>query len=275
MVEIFTNVSLLGIYLASIALVLVALAFGYLVGRRMRRHNKKKGDDASMGSAVAATLGLLAFMLALTFGLTSERFGQRKTLLLEEVNAIDTTYLRADFLQQSAQRQAHALLAEYAALRSISPTGLTLEDYRRIIARSEQIHSELWQLVEQGLAENLDALRLKAFYEPLNQLIDLHSMRVQVGVMYHIPTPIWAALYAITALAVFGIGVQLGLNARGSIPVALSMSLAFALVILMIADLDRANEGFLLVDQEPMHALAEKLRALNGGSERKKSRSGG
>ncbi|MCK7597856.1 hypothetical protein M0G74_11295 [Microbulbifer sp. CAU 1566] len=259
MFKIFNGISLLGVYLSAILLVLLALAFGYLIGRYMRRHHSR-GDDASLGSAVAATLGLLAFMLALTFNMTAERFAHRKALLLEEVNAIGTTFLRADFLQEKARQQAHALLVEYATLRSHDPATITAEDFRVAIARSDEIHSALWQLVEQGLQDNDSELRLKAFYEPLNQVIDLHTMRLQVGAEYQIPTPIWMALYTITALAVFGIGVQLGLNARGSIPVALSMSLAFALVILMIADLDRANEGLLLVDQGPMQALAEKLR---------------
>ncbi|WP_105102439.1 hypothetical protein [Microbulbifer pacificus] len=256
----FSAVSLTGVYFASIALVLAALSCGYLVGRRARRRRKEREEDASMGSAVAATLGLLAFMLALTFNMSAERFGQRKALLLDEVNAIGTTYLRADFLQSENRNRARELLREYASLRSFDPHTMTPQSFERDIWRSEEIHRALWQLVAMEVAGGTDSSRLRAFYEPLNNVIDLHTERVQVGLAYHIPAPIWAALYVISALAVFGIGFQLGVSGSGSKLVALAMAMAFALVILLIADLDRASEGMLLVDQSPMRELARQLQ---------------
>ncbi|WGL15570.1 hypothetical protein PVT68_12400 [Microbulbifer bruguierae] len=257
----FSSISLTGVYFASILLVLVALACGYLVGRGIGRRRKARGEDASMGSAVAATLGLLAFMLALTFNMTADRFGQRKAMLLDEVNAIGTTFLRTDFLNADNRARARELLREYVSLRSFDPRAMTADDFRRDILRSEQVHRALWALVEREIAVGTDANRLRAFYEPLNQLIDLHTTRVQVGLAYQVPVPIWAALYAISALAVFGIGFQLGVSGSGSKLVALAMAMAFSLVILLIADLDRAGEGMLVVDQAPMKELGEQLRS--------------
>ena len=51
-----------------------------------------------MGAMVRATLGLLAFILAFTFGLAAARFDTRRQVLLDEANAIGTTYLRAGML---------------------------------------------------------------------------------------------------------------------------------------------------------------------------------
>ena len=48
-------------------------------------------------------LGLLAFILAFTFGAATSRFDDKKQLLLDEVNAIGTTFLRTDFLSESEQ----------------------------------------------------------------------------------------------------------------------------------------------------------------------------
>lgn len=261
----FSDLSLTGVYFTSILLVLAALACGYLVGRRLGRSRKGRRDDPSMGSAVAATLGLLAFMLALTFNMTADRFSHRKALLLEEVNAIGTTYLRTDFLRADNRTRARQLLLEYTTLRGFDPHTMTVEDFLRDIRRSEQIQRELWQLVQKELAAGTESVRLRAFYEPLNQVIDLHTSRLQVGMEYQVPVPIWAALYAITALAVFGIGFQLGVSGSGSKLVALAMAMAFALVILLIADLDRSGEGMLVVDQAPMKNLAGQMKESDDG----------
>lgn len=254
--DLFSTLPLLAIYGLSILLVLVSLGLGYLFG-----HRRDRREDPSIGSAVAATLGLLAFMLAFTFNMTAERFSQRKALLLEEANAISTAYLRADFLNAEGKRDARALLAEYARVRDFNPSEISMEEYEAGLRRSMEIHRELWQLVEQHIAAGYDTGKLRAFYEPLNAVIDYNTRRIFVGSRYQIPPAIWIALYAITALAMFGIGFQLGASRRGSLQVAVALALAFSLVILLIADLDRSGQGFLVVDQTAMKEVAEILQA--------------
>ena len=56
-----------------IVLVLAAIEGGYRLGRY--RHRRSDGEkDAPVGTMVGATLGLLAFMLAFTFGMAASRF---------------------------------------------------------------------------------------------------------------------------------------------------------------------------------------------------------
>ena len=50
-----------------------------------------------------ATVGLLAFLLAFTFGMAESRYNNRKQVVLQEANAIGTTYLRTDFLSEQAR----------------------------------------------------------------------------------------------------------------------------------------------------------------------------
>src|SRR5689334_8322260 len=64
-------------------------------------HKKKLHEpEAPLGALVGAMLGLLAFILAFTFGMTGSRFDARKQLVLDEANAIGTTYLRAGLLPE-------------------------------------------------------------------------------------------------------------------------------------------------------------------------------
>ena len=49
-----------------------------------------------MKITLSKRIGLLAFLLAFTFGLAADSFHARKVALLEEVKAIRSTYLLAD-----------------------------------------------------------------------------------------------------------------------------------------------------------------------------------
>ena len=50
----------------------------------------------------------MAFLLAITMGMASDRFDARRGLVLEETNAIGTTYLRAGYLDEPASSELRA-----------------------------------------------------------------------------------------------------------------------------------------------------------------------
>lgn len=258
----FNQLSLPSFGALSVLLVLISMALGDFFGLRSAR--KGKVSDASIGSAVAAILGLLAFLLAFTFNSTAERFLQRKALLLDEVNAISTTYLRADLIPQEQREEARALLAEYAAVRDFNPK--EVEGFERRVERSKEIHAVLWQMVSELSNEGYDPVRLGKFMDSLNEMIDFNNSRIHVGARYQIPLPIWAALALVTVLAMFGIGFQLGAGRKGSPQIALALALSFSVVILLIADLDRSYQGLLIVDQLPMTELNLELQQAETGS---------
>ena len=253
----FHTVPLAAIYLFTVLFVVAALAIGLWLGKRyIRLHRSEK--EPSIGSAVTATLGLLAFLLAFTFNMTADRYNKRKALLLEEVNAIHTGYLHADFLEPAAARKAQVLLLEYAALRHFNPRKdeITPEG----LAKSVAIQNQLWALVEAHVAAEYPGAYLRQFVEPVTQIINSHNSRIVIGLEYRIPGPIWLALYFLTALAMLAIGFQFGVSRSGSRQLAVTLALTFATVILLIADLDRATEGVIIVDQTPMAEMARILQ---------------
>lgn len=56
-------------------------------------------------------------MLAFTCSVVSERYDAHKALVLDEANAIGTTYLRSEFLSDPDRTEARALLRDYVADR--------------------------------------------------------------------------------------------------------------------------------------------------------------
>ncbi|HSL79451.1 MAG TPA: hypothetical protein VK877_07305, partial [Pseudolabrys sp.] len=69
------------------------------------------------------------------------------------------------------------------------------------------------------------------------------------------------ALYSLTALAMGMMGYRAGMTARRSIIAILALAVAFSAVIVLIADLDRTQEGMLKVSQQAMVDLQSKLNA--------------
>lgn len=100
------QVPLWGVFGITVVMVLVSIWIGTLLGQQRRRKPDHE-EEGSLGTIISATLGLLAFMLAFTFGIASERFQTRKQLLLDEVNTIGTTYLRAGLLLEPHRYADH------------------------------------------------------------------------------------------------------------------------------------------------------------------------
>ena len=70
---------------------------------------------------VGSILAMLAFLLAVTMGMASERFDARRGLVRDEANTIRTTFLRAGYLAEPYDKNIQNLLREYVPLRIVSP----------------------------------------------------------------------------------------------------------------------------------------------------------
>jgi hypothetical protein len=226
---------------------------GYRLGSRARR--SEENGDTPLGEMVAATLGLLAFLLAFTFSLAASRYDVRRQLLLDEANAIGTTWLRAGLLPDSG-KEIRALLLQYTDVRIAAPRGNLHES----ILLSEQLQGKLWERVTPLAQRGENAVIVALFIESLNELIDLHAKRLTASVRNRIPPAIWAGLYCVTVLSFAALGYHAGLvRTRRSLAIV-PVAFTFAVVIGLIADLDRPVEGLLTVGQEP---LIDVLRSMD------------
>ena len=223
-------------------------------GRRLadyRHRHEAQEKESPVGGMVGGTLGLLAFMLAFTFGLANTRYEARRQVLLQEANAVGTCYLRAAMLQEPMRTDARNLLREYVDIRldAVNPGKLA-----QGMAKSEEIHQRLWT-VAVATAEKERSAITSLFIQSLNQVIDLHSTRVMAGVRSRVPGIIWIVLYMLLILAMLMLGYQSGLaKSKRSIAV-LALVIGFSSVFFLIADLDRPGQGLLKTSQEALTDL--------------------
>jgi len=232
-----------------------ALEGGYRLGS-WRHARTKEEKETPVGAMVGSMLALFAFLLAFTFGMAGSRFEDRRQVVLEEANAIGTTYLRTRLLPEPQRGESTRLLREYVDVRV---RGVREGSVQEMITRSEEIHERLW--VEATTAAERNPTPITALYvQSLNQMIDLHAVRVQVGLRNRIPGIIWTGLFALALLGMTAVGYQSGLSATRRSPAMAGLVLAFAGVLLLIADLDRVHQGQLRVSQQ---ALIDLQTAMN------------
>ena len=251
----FYRLPIFVLFLGTIILSLACIEGGRRLGGVLNR--KDRESSGSIGSAVGATLGLLAFILAFTFSVASTRYDARKQLVTDGANAIGTCYLRADFLPDEQRIEAQRLLREWVALR-IDRDSFGSGNVETTLSQANEIQSELWDLVVvEGRARATPMTAL--FADACNEVFDVHSERVTKGLVNRIPGPLWLVLYVVSMLAMVTVGYQLGTEgSRRGIGMAL-LAVAFATVLVTIADLDDGFRGFLRVSNQPMELLYEDI----------------
>ena len=239
----------------TVAVAVIAVELGYRVARYRLQHSKEE-NPAQVGGMVGATLGLLAFMLAFTFGLAGSRFEARRQVMLSEANAIGTTYLRAKMLPEPMRTDAQNQLRGYVDLRleAVQPGKL-----EQALEKSEELHHSLWSVAIATSEKDRSAIT-SLFIQSLNQVIDLHATRVMAGLQSRVPGVIWLVLYMLAFLAMVLLGYQSGLaGSRRSIAV-IALILGFTSVLILIADLDRPGQGMLQVSQQAMIDLRQSMK---------------
>ena len=250
-----------GVYLAIVVLMLLSCELGFWLGRRGRSSRDADAAD-SVGPMVAGLLGMLGFVLAFTFSMAASQHDLRKQNVLEEANIIGTAFLRADLVQPSVSTELRELLREYVDLRLEQAGG---EDISAALVRNAEILDSLWSDVAALAVEN-PTTNSALVVQSINEVIDMHEKRL-TGVLHNrIPSSVWLALMAITSLTMLTMGLQIGLDGRRRFVAVVPLSLAFAVLVTLVVDLDRPQGGMIKVGQQAMVDLqASMARSLEKG----------
>ena len=243
-----------------VPLTLVVGLLAVEVGCRVARHRKGRAKDkteAPVAPIVAATLGLLAFMLAFTFGIAAARFEERRQAVLSESNAIGTAYLRAALLPEPMGTDSRRLLREYVEIRLAGSDPARLNE---AISRSEELHKHLWSQGV-GAAQKERSPMTSLFLQSLNDVVNLHEKRLMAGLHSRVPGAIWLGLYLLLVLSMAVLGYHEGISGTRRSLAGFVLVFAFSAVLAVIADLDRPGQGLLRVNQQSLVNVQKAMAA--------------
>jgi hypothetical protein len=240
----------------------LAMEGGYRLGAWRKAHIGGEKEQP-VGAMVASILGLVALVLGFTFSLAASRFDARRMAVLDEANAIGTTYLRSRLLPQPERTEIARLLAEYVEVRvHATDEGKT----QQALVRSQELHQLIWAQAAAAAEKDTGSILTGVFIQSLNDVIDLHAKRVFIGIRSRVPLVIWVGLFGLAMLGMAAVGYQAALSATRRSPAMLALVLTFSVVLLLIADLDRGQEGLLRVGQQAMVDLQNSIEPPSPGT---------
>ena len=243
---------IVAIYVLTAGLVLLTAEIGFRLGVRLRRRDPSFLQGSMPIAEVGGLLGMLGFLLAFSIGITVNHFDTRRGLVVADANAIGASYLRTSFLSEPDRTQARELLSEYVDLRLAAVDPDRLEEARR---RSEQIHDQLWVIVEGQFDQNSGGDTAKLFVDAVNHMFDVYGQRLAAVANLRLRPLMWQVLYSTAALTFFLVGLVSSVDGKRNAVVWILLALVLAAILVLIADLDRSQEGLLTVSQQALSDL--------------------
>jgi hypothetical protein len=234
-----------------------------LIGQKYGIYHIKKFpglNDAPVGAVVGAAFGLLAFMVAFVFQISSNRYDTRKSLLLEEITNIRTTYLRAELLKEPVNSKTRKLLVEYVDIRA--NIGKDTAKLNYLIDRSQQILDTIWSYTVALNEEDRSSETYSLFTSSVNDLIDNYNQRITMTFEYRIPAVVLWIILIIAFCAMLALGYQFGISGRGNLGINALLAVMFSVVMFLIISLDRPETGLARLNQKPMITLQKQLKVM-------------
>ena len=255
-----------GILFASM---LIAIEVGYLLGRC----NEARINESSrthVGAIQASLLGVLALLLGFTFSLSLQRFDNRSQAVVDEANAIGTSYLRAQLLPAAMRPEVQTLLRHYVDLRvKAGAISLDKEEQRDVmIAKTNKVLDDLWGYARRAAEEDGRPMTAGLFIQSVNDLIDSYGRR-DAALNRHVPELVLFLLYGTFLLTGGVVGYAAGVG--GHRPSFVTYILVMLIVVLtfIIVDLDRPRRGLIRVSQNSLIDLGVAIDSAQSGGDQK------
>ena len=252
----FFRLSSLELALILFVVVFGATVLGLVLGRFVRHRSEHLREP--FGVLQAALLGLVALVLAFGLSLAVGRYESRRTALVDDANAIGTTYLRAQTLAEPVRTRSLELLRRYTDTdirlsRSVPESAAA----KGAAADGELLQRELWGLAGQALDDAPTASAPRLYVQSLNEMIDMQTVRV-AGLNNRVPGAVLAVEVVGAAVALGLLSFYLSLLGRGVIIVLLAAGLV-TMLLLVTFDLDRPTRGLIRVPDAPLTDLRAEM----------------
>ena len=240
------------------AILAAASEAGFRLGRKAESRTTEK-TKSQLGAVEGGILGVLGLLLGFTMSMAVTRFEVRKQLVLDEANAIATSYLRTRLLPAPESRDIANLLREYVAVRL--QYAAVVDDFDRLQAKREQaarLQNEFWTRAVAYAQKDPSPVKAELLLQSLNQVIDLESAR-WMAFQNHVPRTVIYVNCIVAFIATVLVGYAFGREGRRQVFSTSMLVLAITVVLAVIVDLDQPRQGFIRGSQQPLVDLQHLL----------------
>jgi hypothetical protein len=236
------------------AILLFASYFGFRLGALVESRGPE-GNPYFLAEVVPSTiLGLLTLILGFTFSMTVGRFENRRRLVIEEANAISTTYLRSKLLRSSHGAVIGELLTRYLDER----IAYYAEDRKDSDPRLEALRSEIWNHVIEATRVDRGAIE-NGFVTSMNVTFDIGNAR-NIALRKQLPPMIYWSILFIAAMAMTSFNFARAMRGERGLWQPALLVLMISFVFCLILDIERPREGAVRITQDAMLGVRDSIR---------------
>ncbi len=233
-------------------LMLLAIECGYRFGLSVKK-NTSESYRAYINGLQSSLLGILALLIAFTFSIALQRFDSRSDAVVDEANAIGTTYLLTQLLPISVRTEVQHSLRDYLDLRVKESTAALNHSNERtkLLANANLQLDILWAYAIQAGNENTNIVTSGLFIQALNEMIDSFGRRIAT-VDRHVPEFVLVLLSFVLIINASVIGYSVGIIRQRPSLISYIMIGIIVLLVFIIIDLDRPRRGLIQVSQKSL-----------------------
>lgn len=224
---------------------LIMLELGRRLGVR-RRSRESETERGSLGTIEGAVFALFGLVVAFTFSGAASRYNEKRALIAEEANTIETAYLRIHLLPVEAQSEVRELFRQYVDSR--------LETYRKLpdmgaagaeMEKSKALQRRIW-------TESVAATQVghahpdagKLLLPALNNMIDITTTRT-MALQTHPPNIVYGLLFVLGLICSILAGYRMAIGQHRSWLHILSFALITVIVVYVIIDVEYPRTGLI------------------------------
>jgi len=257
--EYLDKFSVWAVFVIIFCLALLFAEIGFRIGIWLQNRSSDQRDTRMTGLVVGGMLSLMGFLMAFAIGIAIGHHGERKSMVVTEANAIGTAWLRAGFLDEPGSTSLRQLLRDYVEVRLDAVTDL--DKFPAAVARSEQIHSEMWSIIEDNVRQGNDSEIMATLVESVNEVIDVHSSRLAAATK-RLPRILGILLISAILVSFLLVGIASSADRKRDVAAIVLFALAFVAVLMIMVDLDRPQQGLITVSQVEMTNLLRQMTPL-------------
>lgn len=228
-------------------LMVVLIRVGAYLGRHQFLKDEYQQNPAN-STIYNSIFGMLAFLLAFTFGMSGTRYESRRQVIIVEANAIGTAILRADLYPYADRLALRRYFKQYLQARiDYIMAGADLDKIHAADRARDNSEALLWGHAIAFSKENPSVIISGQMVPGLNHMFDSATVTRNSELM-RVPQSIVIMLFALSLIAAFFVGyISIG---KGRLDWFTSVGFCFltSLVIFITLDLDRPRRGLIQME---------------------------
>lgn len=243
-------------------LLLGAIRVGRYLGRRHAGDDKGTAGSAAIEASVFALLGLL---IAFTFSGAAQRMADRRNLLVVEVNAIGTAWLRIDLLNADDQPLLRDQFRRYVDERvSYYKHVADLEHRDAIATKVGALQNEIWKSSIAASKHTVPPFAA-SYIASVNDMFDSATAQT-VAQKVHPPIVTYMFLGFLALVCACLIGINLAGAKRDTLLHQMIYALVMAVALYIIVDFEFPRIGAIRIDQSDALLLSQR-QAMGSAAE--------